>query len=615
MIYRKIVNGIAEESDAANFTFEDHYNVIVVGLGTAGSYALVAAAKEGVKALGIEKYPGVGGMGTYGYVSGYYYGVGGGLHMDIDNEAVQLRDDILLSDVEAKKYLLEKLSIKEKGKLMFESIPTGVFMEGKQLKGVSVFSQGRICNYSCDILIDATAEADICYIAGCNMSLGRKSDGKTRPFTSVKVFLNKATSISRTNHDSGYVNQYNPFELTKGIMDAHLSQLLDEFQDNVEKVLFLAPHIGIREGRLIESERNITMEDILADKLEKDVLFYAYSDFDKHGKDNVMETETLQDWYIACNLSTACLSVPIGIKAMIPKGYKSIIAAGRHIGLDHDAASLVRMKRDMHKCGEAAGVCAAIASKKGVQPFDIPYEEVKPILEATGCLQEAHNVGIWFDDSFRREKINWLTNSEEIKAQLSTDMPGIALYSCKLLGEKISNKLKEWLSSGDEALKYNSAIALGLIEDTFAAPYLREIVKNRDAFYFKDCRRTNQLRSVIAIYLLGKLGDDKSLALFEEILCDKKEYERGLYHEIKEPSYKFNTSKSFNEVYYQIVVNAAMAVVKLMKKDPSLKESCSKILREAFKDDYHVKNVTTLPENTYEYGVFTNVADYAISNI
>ena len=507
------------------------------------------------------------------------------------------------------------MALQENAKLMFESVVTGVYMENKTLKGISFFSHEKIWNFSCDILIDATAEAEICNMAGCRVNYGRKTDGKTRPFTSVKVFLNKDTNIGRTNHDSGYVSQYNPSELSKGIMDAHLSQLLDEFQDDVEKVLFLAPLIGIREGRLIESERNITMDDILTDKLDEDVLFYAYSDFDKHGKDNVLETETLQDWYVASNLSTACLSVPVGIRAMVPKGFQSIIAAGRHMGLDHDAASLVRMKRDMHKCGEAAGICAALAVRKGIQPLDIPYDEIRPKLEATGCLQEAHNVAICFDDNFRREKINWLIEPDDIKAELSTDMPGIALYSCKLLGNKISNNLKEWLKSSDIALRYNSAVALGLIGDRFAAPYLREIVINRDAFFYKDCRRTNQLRSAIAIYLLGKLCDSKSLDLFDEILCSKDEYQRGLYHEITAPSYKFNTNKSFNEVYYQIMVYSAMAVVNIMEKDASVGERCIKILKEAFKDDYHVKNVTSLPENTYEYEVFGNVKNYVKSII
>jgi hypothetical protein len=50
--------------------------------------------------------------------------------------------------------------------LLLESVITGVFMEGKQVKGISVFSQGKQLNFSCEILIDATAEAIVCVMAG-----------------------------------------------------------------------------------------------------------------------------------------------------------------------------------------------------------------------------------------------------------------------------------------------------------------------------------------------------------------------------------------------------------------------------------------------------------------
>jgi len=610
MIYRRIVNGIAQEKDVEEVLFDKHYDVIVAGVGTAGSYAVLAAAMQGVSVLGIDRFSGVGGMGTFGYVNGYYYGAGGGLHIQIDQEAQTLKEEMFVGDVEAKQYLLEKKALANGADFLFESIVTGVFLEDKTVKGVSVLSDGEILNFSCKILIDATAEAEVCVMAGCEINCGRESDGKTRPYTSVKVWLTEDGRIARTNHDSGYVNQYDPMELSKAILSAHASQLLDEFRNKYGKVIFLAPFIGIREGRRIIAENTITMENILLDNLDKNALFYAYADFDKHGKDNALETEILQDWYVASNLSTVCVSVSISIKSMIPKGYKSLIVAGRHLGVDHDTASLVRMKRDMHKCGESAGVCAALAAKKGIQPVDVPYSELKEILEKSGCLDEAHNVGIVFDDAYRRMKIKWLTDPEEIKKELSSDMPGIAIYSCKILGEQIVDHLREWLSENNPMLVNNSAIALGLIGDKACLPVLRNIVKNRDSFYFKDCRRTNQLRTAIAIYLLGKLGDIESIPLLREILCDENEYYRELYHEIKENSYQFNPNKNFNEVYYQIVSHSAIALIKIIEKNPEVREEGLAILEEAFKDNRHVERTTSLPEGTYEYESMNNIKNY-----
>ena len=613
MIYRRLVNGNVLETKAEEVIFEKNYDVIVAGLGTAGTYAVIAAASQKASVLGIEQLSGAGGMGTVGYVSGYYYGNNGGLYSEIDNEAANLANGMFINNVEPKKYLMEKKMKENNGELLFESVVTGVYLDGNTVKGVSVLTKGKQRNFSCRILIDATADAYVCMMAGCKTNWGRESDGKTVPFTSVKISLTMEGRISRTNHDSGFVNQYDPFELSKGILHAHASQLLDEFKNRDEKVLFLAPFIGIREGQIIEAEKIIRINDAIACKSEKEPLFYAYADFDKHGKDNALESEELQDWYVASNLSTVNISVPVTLLSLIPKGFKSIMVAGRHLGQDHNVAALIRMKRDMQKCGESAGVCAALAAKKGVQPVDVPYEEIKVILEESGCLNEENNRGIWFDDFFRREKVQWMTEPEDIKAALKTDMPGIAIYSCKLNADKMVPFLKEWIQSEDLDLKYNSAIALGLTGEKESLPVLQDIVRNRDAFYFKDGRRTNQFRTVIAIYLLGKLGDKDSIPILKEILCNEDECKKDLYHEIKETSYKLNTCKNFNELYFQVISHSAIALTKIIKKHPEAKETGVEILKEAFKDNRHIINTTTLPEKTFEYESMNNIKSYVLN--
>lgn len=607
LTYKRIANGALKENPVDQVEFAEQVDVLVAGVGTAGALAVIAAAAQGANTLGVDRLPGIGGMGTMGYVSGYYYGLDGGLHVDIDTEAQAMGREHFLDRVEAKKYIMENRIAESGGRLSLETTVTGVFMEGNTIKGVSLLSGGKQWNVGCKVLIDATADSSVVTLAGCTTQTGRESDGKTRPFTSVKVWLHENGSITRTNHDSGYVNQYDPFELSQGILQAHSSQLLEEFSDEKKRVMFFAPFIGIREGRIIDGEKNITIDEVIAGMKEEETLFYAYCDFDKHGKDNALETDALQDLYVAANLSTACFTVPVTLRSMTPKGFRNLLVAGRHVGMDHDVASLVRMQRDMQKCGESAGVAAALAAADGVTPDQVPYNRIKGILEATGCLTEKHNKGIWFDDSFRREQIRWMTDPEAIKAELSTDKPGIAIYSCKLLGGAIVPQLKEWITSEDRMLRFASAIGLGLIGEAAAAPVLREIVRERDAFYYKDCRRTNQFRSAIAVYLLGKLGDRDSLPLLKEILCDEAEYRKPLYHEIRETSYKLNTSKNFNELYYQIISHAAVALIRLAKAHPELADSIKEMLLQAFKDDRHLLNVTTLPKLTFEYETVENI--------
>lgn len=607
LTYRRMVNGALTETAVEQAVFAEQVDVLVAGVGTAGALAVISAAAQGAETLGVDRLPGIGGMGTMGYVSGYYYGLDGGLHVGIDEEAQAMGREHFLDRVEAKKYIMENRIARYGGRLSLETTVTGIFLEGNTVKGVSLLSGGKQWNVGCKVLIDATADSAVVTLAGCATQTGRECDGKTRPFTSVKVWLHENGNITRTNHDSGYVNQYDPFELSQGILQAHASQLLEEFSDEKKRVMFFAPFIGIREGRIIDGEKNIVIEEVIAGMKEEETLFYAYCDFDKHGKDHALETDALQDLYVAANLSTACFTVPVTLRSMTPKGYRGLLVAGRHVGMDHDVASLLRMQRDMQKCGESAGVVAALAAAEGVAPEQVPYKRVKAILEATGCLTEEHNKGIWFDDSFRREQIRWMTDPEEIKAELATDKPGIAIYSSKLLGAAIAPQLKQWMASEDRMLRFASAIGLGLIGDPAAAPVLREIVRERDAFYYKDCRRTNQFRSAIAIYLLGKLGDRESLPLLREILCEEAEYDKPLYHEIKEISYKINTSKNFNELYYQIISHAAVALTRLATAHPDLADGIKKTLLQAFKDDRHLVNVTTLPKLTFENETVENI--------
>ena len=615
MIYRRMADGIPRETAADDIAFDRHYDVIVAGTGTAGSFAVLAAAMQGVSVLGVDRFSGAGGMSTFGYVDGYYYGANGGMYEKIDREGKALQDEMFLGKVEAKQYLLEKKAADQGAEFLFETVVTGVYLNGKTVRGISVLTEDGVQNLACEMLIDATAEAEVCVMAGCAADCGRQSDGKTRPYTSVKVWVTEEGNIARTNHDSGYINQYDPKELSNAILAAHESQLLGEFRNKHGRVLFLAPSIGIREGRRILAEETVTMQKILDGDQTKTPLFYAYSDFDKHGKDNALETELLQDWYVASNLSTVCLSVPISIKSLIPKGYRSLLTAGRHIGVDHDTASLVRMKKDMFKCGESAGVCAALAVKKGVQPIDLPYKEVREILQETGCLQEENNVGIMFDDQYRRMQVRWLTDENEIRRELAGDMPGIAIYSCKRLGNRMAEELKQWMSGadGNELLRSNCAIALGLIGDKACLPVLRDIVRNRDSFYYKDNRRTNQLRTVIAIYLAGKLGDMELAPMLKEILLDEREYGKGLYHEITKTSYLFNPNRNFNEVYFQVISYAAVSLIRIMEKHPENQEFRKeglKILKEAFGDDFHIQKTTSMPEGTFEYASMQNIRDY-----
>jgi hypothetical protein len=216
MICRYLENNRLAEAPADKSVFTEHMPLIVIGAGRAGAYAVLAAARLGTTVLGIDCNSGAGGMGTYGYVSGYYYGAAGGLHLEIDQQAEQLRDALFVDTVEAKRYLLEKEALRHGARLWFETRLTGVYLENQTVRGVRILADGQTRHLSCNLVIDATAEAELCRMAGCALLGGRQSDGKLRPFTSVKVWLTEDGQIARTNHDSGYIDPYDASAVTRG---------------------------------------------------------------------------------------------------------------------------------------------------------------------------------------------------------------------------------------------------------------------------------------------------------------------------------------------------------------------------------------------------------------
>ena len=58
MILREMVDGVAKTS-VAEPAFDGSYDLVVVGLGTAGAISLIAAGREGLKVLGVEQLYGI----------------------------------------------------------------------------------------------------------------------------------------------------------------------------------------------------------------------------------------------------------------------------------------------------------------------------------------------------------------------------------------------------------------------------------------------------------------------------------------------------------------------------------------------------------------------------
>lgn len=573
----------------------DNYDMVVVGLGTAGAIAAIVAAREGWKVLGIEQMNCAGGTGTAGAILGYYFGSRGGIFEEIDAEVTRLLQTNKFArsggvNGDLKKYVLEQKMVESGVNISYETTVTGVYLEGKRVVGLHGHGpQGEI-NVGSRIVIDCTGEAEVSALAGCKFRLGRSSDGLPQPYSNVLEFVDQ-NGTKRYYTDSGFLDPTDGEEVSRAIIESALmpTHLKTNYSEG-PRLLRLASQLGVREGRLIIGEENVTFEDFLRDNTTFEPIFYAYSNLDVHNKDIAFESENHQDWVIAASLWGINFSVPIPLGALIPKGYEGILVAGRCLAVDHDMAACVRMKRDMQKCGEAAAVAASIALQEGIPIQNIAYETLAARLTATGCLDERNNVYFQRPDGNQSpdQGRQWITDQQIIRQELGSVKPGIAIWSAYRLGEKINPDLREWVQQEENIhLQRHSAMALALQRDPVAIPILREMVRTRDPFVPQTSRKYNQVRGYASIYLLGKLGDRDIVPDLLTIMQD-----RDSFHNL-------STDIEFigidEEYYFQYFSFSLTALFRIGDVHPDMRASIATAVRQIVNSQHLTLLITLKP--------------------
>lgn len=557
-------------------SFSRHYDVIVAGLGTAGSIAAIAAARRGLSVLGIESLTCMGGTGTAGAILSYYFGLRGGLHEEFDEEIGKLEKEGYpkrgKSSGDLKKYVIERQALAAGVTIHYESTVVGVYIEGSAVKGLRWISPEGLQQASASVVIDCTGNAEVCAMAGCGIRQGREMDGRAQPFSNA-LELSSGNKIGTFYTDSGYVNPSDGEDVSRAIIESALlpTHLRDKYDEH-SVILRTAPLLGIREGRFIEGEEDVTLAAFLNDTTSDKPVFYAYSNLDNHSKDVAFESTNQQDWIVGAGLWGLNFSVPVPLGALIPRGFDGLMAAGRCLAIDHDISGCIRMKREMHKTGEAAAAAAAIAIERGIRLKDVPYELLAAELQKTGCLNE--NGYVRFRDTSlpketwaiaeRDASSVWMTDEEAILSGLSGEKPGIAIWSAKRLGERINKRLRSWAEQEeDEQLRINSAYALALQGDEAAIPVLRKLVQSRDPSMPKSSRKYNQIRGYSAIYLLGKMGDADIVPELLNILND-----RGSFVNSSTDAEFINTDDDY---FFQYFTFSLMALYRIGEKHAQLR--------------------------------------------
>ncbi|MGE3276636.1 MAG: FAD-dependent oxidoreductase [Vicinamibacterales bacterium] len=135
-------------------------------------------------------------------------------------------------------------------------------------------------------------------------------------------------------------------------------------------------HVGVRETRRIQGEYQLTVEDILGARKFPDVIARSTYPVDIHnpeGTGTVLKRLPPGESY------------DIPLRALRPLEVQNVLVAGRCISGTHEAHSSYRVMPVSMATGQAAGVCAALASARDGDPKAVAVPEIQGELRRQGA--------------------------------------------------------------------------------------------------------------------------------------------------------------------------------------------------------------------------------------
>jgi len=399
--------------------------VLVVGGGSAGVSAAVAAAREGADVMLVERYGQLGGLATGGLIillltldDGLGRQVVGGLCQELtdrltrkgaalapprgqwnstDPERVKhyarwglvwgkgphrVRYSVAY-DAEEAKLALAQMVTEAKVRLLLHCWACDPIVDGARLRGVTFQSKSGRFAILADVVIDTTGDGDVFALAGA-------------PFEREKVFpwlwfrmggVRGADSAidakgwffhtpgegrvlfpwGATGRIERQIDATNPEDLTYAEIECR-RMVMDEV-DHLKRELpaFADAHVCDVATQLgVTESRRLGGEYVL-----------ARDDADKAFPDTIALTGNWTKY-------ETVYSIPY--RSLLPRGLDNLIAAGRCISVDHRVHHSTKEIPPCMATGEAAGTAAAIAATAGGALRDVSVEALRVRLRAHGAI-------------------------------------------------------------------------------------------------------------------------------------------------------------------------------------------------------------------------------------
>jgi hypothetical protein len=422
-------------------TATEPYDVLVLGGGTAGVVAAIQAGRAGAKTLLVEKTGILGGTMTNGGVNfpGLFHAWGrqviAGIGWELVSRSVVEAGDTLpdFTDfrrphwqlhvrVDAFLYaaLCDEATLAAGVEFLFHAMPAAL-AEAPDGDGwdVTLCTKTGLTTCRARVVIDATGDANAASLAGFPVNIPEETQPATlsclaggydpaqldleainRAFDAEvqagrlaytdaswsTTAANVGKWLGKRGANASHVHHINArdsagktqLELAARKRLLRLYRFLRR-QPGLEalSLAHLAPECGVRETAVIRGKRTVTVEDYCSGRHWDDAVCYSFYPIDLHtSSEGGLRCEPLCEGVVP--------TVPRG--ALLPKGSRNFLVAGRCLSSDRLANSALRVQATCMATGQAAGALAALASRSGTDPADVPLADLDALLRQHAAI-------------------------------------------------------------------------------------------------------------------------------------------------------------------------------------------------------------------------------------
>lgn len=350
-------------------------DVLVVGGGTCGASAAMAAAGNGACTLVAERHAGLGGTGTTGGINSYWFGYRSGHNVRLTQRLRGLERDshgepvphwkMRTWNVEEKKALLGELAAEAGVEIAADTQFVAALRNGQKVTGAWLLKDDRLLKVDAFVTVDATGDGDVAADAGVPFTYGTPRTGSTMWFTLTWL---ESPGRYRSNFTSS-LDVGDARDFTRAVQSGR-RRGVDAWDH--------APMLSTRESRHITTDVQLTLTDQLLRREWPDTVAIAFSNHDVKGY-------TESPW-LRIGLVPPNLRIEIPFRALIPKGWEGLLVTGKAMGATADGLPAIRMQADFENLGYATGLAAASAVSSRCPLRAVSVRDLQRLLTQEGNL-------------------------------------------------------------------------------------------------------------------------------------------------------------------------------------------------------------------------------------